>query len=107
MNLIHFAEFAHAVHVTEKIEDENLVGRESREGGGPDRRGLFAAHRFAAFRSQQLQPDRFYVRAKIEGFDVQRKRREIQRSAIERRTAGRAHSDFLLLFRRKFCPELR
>src|SRR3984957_18040422 len=49
-------------------------------------------NRLAAFRAQELQSDGFDVGAEIERLNVHRKRRQLQRTRVERRLARRTHT---------------
>src|ERR1700719_1023733 len=92
LNFVHFAELAHAVHVTEEIQRETFVGCERWKSCGPDRGCFFTPHRFATFGAQQLQSDGLDLPTEVERFNVQRKWRQIHRSTAQRRIPCRAHS---------------
>src|ERR1700730_5143026 len=92
VNFVHFAKFAHAVNMTEEIEHVTFLRRQRRKSCRPDGCCFFASHRLATLGPQQLQSHRLHPRPKIERLHVQRKRRQIERSAAQRRTTRRAPS---------------
>src|SRR5215467_9274390 len=53
MDLVHFAEFADAIHMAEEIDHVEFVARQGRKYRSPNSRGIFSADRFAIFRLQQ------------------------------------------------------
>jgi len=51
-----------------------------------------AADRFAAFGSEEFEPDGFDIGSQIESFDIKRERRQLQGAGIQRWLTGRAHT---------------
>jgi len=92
MDFVKLAEFADAVEVTEEINNEEIVARESGKHAGPNHGGILAADGFAVFRFEQLESNGLNVGSEVESLNVKRERRELEGAGIERRFAWCAHT---------------
>src|SRR5260370_12303641 len=92
MNFVKLAKFANAVEMAEEVKDEEFIRSESGKNGGPNKRCVLAADRFAAFGLEQLEADGLDIGAEVEGFHVEGERRQLQRAGIERRFTWGAHT---------------
>jgi len=92
MNVMQFAEIADTLEMAEKIQDEEFIDRQGREERSPDSCGVGTKHRFAAFRSEQLKTDGFYIRAKVERLHIQREWRQFQGPLGGIRSSCAAHT---------------
>src|SRR6266481_6718088 len=91
-NLTRLAKFSHALEVTEKIHEVRIVSCKGRKDCRPDLRGILASHRLAVFGLDQLEPDGSHLAAEVQRLNVQRKRRQFQRTASWRRGSRCVHS---------------
>ena len=77
VNFVKVAEFANAVDMAEEINDEEFICGEGGKYGGPNDGCVLAAHRLAAFRSEQLKSDGLNIGTKVESFHIKGERRQL------------------------------